>query len=129
MMLLPTILLVEDDDDLRAVVAAILAEPGYTVLTAIDGYHALRVLVDRVVHLMITDVLMPGISGFELARQAKLMRPRLHVIYLSGRASKPDRLGPIYGPLVRKPVRGGDLLALIERVIGRGGVSGSAPGR
>lgn len=55
----------------------------YTVLTASTGYEALRVLVERWLDLLITDVVMPGISGFELARQAKLMRPHLHVIYLS----------------------------------------------
>ena len=126
---LPTILLVDDEPDLREVGAAILAEPGYTVLTAADGYEALRVLVDRVVDLMITDVQMPGISGFELARQAKLMRPRLHVIYISGRTSKPDRLGPIYGDLVRKPVRAVDLLAIVGREIGHSGTIGTTPGR
>jgi DNA-binding response OmpR family regulator len=128
-MSLPTILLVDDDLDLREVVAAILSEPGYTVLTASDGYEALRVLVDRVVDLMITDVQMPGISGFELARQAKLMRPRLHVIYLSGRASRPDGMGPTYGALVRKPVRAGELLAIVGREIGHGGAIGPTPGR
>ena len=129
MMPLPTILLVDDDHDLREVVAAILAEPGYTVLTATDGYEALRILVDRVVDLLITDIQMPGITGFELARQAKLMRPSLHVIYLSGRASKPDRLGPIYGLLLRKPVRGGDLLHMVERELGQGAAGNPASGR
>jgi CheY-like chemotaxis protein len=56
MMPLRTILLVDDDLELRGVIAAILAEPGYTVLTATDGYEALRVLVERVVDLLITDV-------------------------------------------------------------------------
>jgi CheY-like chemotaxis protein len=129
MMPLRTILLVDDELELRDVVAAILAEPGYTVLTATDGYEALRVLVDRVVDLLITDVKMPGISGFELARQAKLMRPHLHVIYLSGQASRVDRLGPTYGTLVRKPVRGGDLLEMIEREFGQGAAGNPTPGR
>jgi DNA-binding response OmpR family regulator len=120
MMPLRTILLVDDDFELRDVVVAILSEPGYTVLTATDGYEALRILVDRSVDLMITDVKMPGISGFELARQAKLMRPNLHVIYLSGQASGPDRKGPTYGVLLHKPVRARELLAVIEREMGPG---------
>jgi DNA-binding response OmpR family regulator len=115
MMPLRTILLVDDDLELRDVVVAILAEPGYTVLTASDGYEALRILVDRSVDLMITDVKMPGISGFELARQAKLMRPNLHVIYVSGQASGVDRKGPTYGVLMHKPVRARELLDVIER--------------
>jgi DNA-binding response OmpR family regulator len=126
MMPLRTILLVDDDPDLLEVVAATLAEPGYTVLTATDGYEAVRILVDRAVDFLVTDVQMPGISGFEL-RQAKLMRPNLHVIYLSGWTSKSDRLGPTYGVLVRKPVRGRDLLAMIEGEIGRAAASGPTP--
>jgi DNA-binding response OmpR family regulator len=120
MMPLRTILLVDDDLELRDVVVAILAEPGYTVLAAADGYEALRILVDRSVDLLITDVKMPGISGFELARQAKLMRPNLHVIYVSGQASGPDRMGPTYGVLMHKPVRAGELLAVIAREMGAG---------
>jgi DNA-binding response OmpR family regulator len=120
MMPLQTILLVDDDLELRDVVAAILTEPGYTVLTASDGYEALRILVDRSVDLMITDVKMPGISGFELARQAKLMRPNLHVIYVSGQTSGPDRKGPTYGVLMHKPVRAGELLEVIQREMATG---------
>jgi DNA-binding response OmpR family regulator len=117
--MMKTILLVDDDQELREVVLAILAEPGHTVLTASDGYEALRVLVERTVDLLITDVKMPGISGFALARQAKLMRPALHVIYLSGQDSDADRFaGPTYGHLVRKPVRASDLLLEVAREIG-----------
>jgi DNA-binding response OmpR family regulator len=127
MMPLRTILLVDDDLELRDVVVAILTEPGYTVLTAADGYEALRTLVDRSVDLLITDVKMPGITGFELARQAKLMRPNLHVIYLSGQESGPDRKGPTYGALVHKPVRAGELLEIIEREMGLGATGSTIP--
>jgi CheY-like chemotaxis protein len=112
---LRTILVVDDELDLRDVIVAILREPGYTVLTASTGYEALRVLVERWVDLLITDVVMPGISGFELARQAKLMRPNLHVIYLSGRVSGSDCKGPTYGILVPKPIRAGLLLDAVDR--------------
>jgi DNA-binding response OmpR family regulator len=129
MMPLRTILLVDDDLELRDVVVAILTEPGYTVLTASDGYEALRTLVDRSVDLLITDVKMPGISGFELARQAKLMRPNMHVIYLSGQASGLDRKGPTYGVLVHKPLRAGELLEIIEREMGVGAAGNTLPDR
>jgi DNA-binding response OmpR family regulator len=114
MMPLKTILLVDDDPELRDLLVTVLAEPGYTVLVAADGYEALRILVERVVDLMITDIKMPGITGFELARQAKLMRPNLHVIYLSGHDSKAKRSdGPTYGMLVRKPLRAAELLDIV----------------
>ncbi len=115
MMPLKTILVADDNADLREMIVAILREPGYTVLAAADGYEALRVLVERVVDLLITDVKMPGISGFELARQAKLMRPNLHVIYLSGHGSMTKWPGgPTYGQLLRKPIRANELLDVVE---------------
>ncbi len=67
---LHTILLTDDEPDLREVVAETLVEAGYAVLTAADGYDAVRVLSENWVNLLITDVTMPGIDGFELARQA-----------------------------------------------------------
>ncbi len=113
-----TILLVDDETELREVVVDILSEPGHTVLTASDGYEALRVLVDRTVDLLITDLKMPGISGFELARQAKLMRPHLQVIYISGSQGATGRPeGRTYGRVLRKPVRASDLLVEVTRAL------------
>jgi CheY-like chemotaxis protein len=116
---LHTILLVDDESELREVVVAILEEPGHAVLAASDGYEALRVLVERPVDLLITDLKMPGISGFELARQAKLMRPRLHVIYISGSQGAAGRTeGRTYGRVLRKPVRAHDLLVEVTQALG-----------
>jgi len=101
------------------VVVAILSEPGHTVLTASDGYEALRVLVERAVDLLITDLKMPGINGFELGRQAKLMRPRLHIIYISGSQGAVRQTGgPTYGRVLHKPVRATDLLVEVTRALG-----------
>lgn len=109
--ILKTILYVDDDPDLRDVIATILAEGGYSVITASDGYEAVRLLADQSVDLLITDVRMPGISGFDLARQAKLMRPNLHVIYISGYNADVARgAGPIYGVVLQKPIRTSDLI-------------------
>jgi CheY-like chemotaxis protein len=106
---LGTILLVDDDPELRAVVVAILVGPGYTVLSAADGYEAVRLLADRSVDLLIADVMMPGLSGLELARQAK----HLQVIYVSGHVSRLDDTRPTYGALLLKPVRAADLLNIV----------------
>jgi CheY-like chemotaxis protein len=111
----PTILVVDDDQDLRDVLVAMPTEPGYTILTASTGYEALRVLVERWVDLLLTDVEMPGISGFELARQAKLMRPKLHVIYISGRIPGPEGNGLTYGMFLPKPIRTATLLQAVTR--------------
>jgi DNA-binding response OmpR family regulator len=113
---LDTILLADDDPDLREIIVATLAEAGYAVLTASDGYDAVRVLADNWVNLLITDVTMPGIDGFELARQAKVMRPNINVIYLSGySAASVKSAGPTYGPVLQKPMRMSDLLDEIRR--------------
>jgi len=79
-----TILVADDDPELRQVIGDILADGDRTILTAADGYEAIRILADRHVDLMIVDVRMPGIDGFQFARQVKVMRPLLHVIYISG---------------------------------------------
>jgi CheY-like chemotaxis protein len=113
---LDTILLADDDPDLREMIVATLVEAGYTVLTAADGYDAVRILSENWVNLLITDVTMPGIDGFELARQAKVMRPSIHVIYLSGYSLPAGKSGgPTYGPILQKPMRVDDLLDEISR--------------
>ena len=112
-----TILLVDDEPEIRQVVLTALAEPRYNVLTASDGYEAVRLLWEHWVDLLITDVRMPGsIDGFQLARQAKLMRPNLHVLYISGYYATADQsAGPTYGRLLEKPVRPADPLQEIHR--------------
>ena len=81
-----SILVVEDDDDVRAYTVEILRELGYRVLEAHDGPSALRLIErqDRLIDLMFTDVVMPGMSGRELADRARAVQPELKVLYTSG---------------------------------------------
>ncbi len=81
-----TILVVEDDDDVRAYSAECLRELGYQVLEAHDGPSALRVLdrEEQCIDLLFTDVVMPEMTGRELADQAREKRPDLKVLYTSG---------------------------------------------
>ena len=81
-----TILVVEDDDDVRAYTVECLRELGYRVLEAHDGPSALRLLdrQERPVQMLFTDVVMPGMSGRELAEHARAMRPDLKILYTSG---------------------------------------------
>jgi PAS domain S-box-containing protein len=81
-----TILVVEDDDDVRAYTAECLRELGYRVIEAHDGPSALR-LHERQKHpidLLFTDVVMPGMTGRELADAARERQPKLKVLYTSG---------------------------------------------
>jgi signal transduction histidine kinase len=81
-----SILVVEDDDDVRAYTVEILRELGYRVIEAHDGPSALRLIErqDRQIDLMFTDVVMPGMSGRELADRARAVQPELKIIYTSG---------------------------------------------
>jgi PAS domain S-box-containing protein len=81
-----TILVVEDEAHVRALVAQMLQVSGYTVLTAADPAAALE-LSDRhpgPIHLLLTDVVMPEMSGPELRQRLKRLRPRTRVLYMSG---------------------------------------------
>lgn len=81
-----TILVAEDDDDVRAYTVEILKELGYQVLETHDGPAALRLLERQevAVHLLFTDVVMPGMSGSELAEKARAIRPDLRILFTSG---------------------------------------------
>jgi PAS domain S-box-containing protein len=82
----PLILVVEDDDDVRAYSTDCLRDLGYRVVEAHDGPAALRVLnrTEQPPDLMFTDVVMPGMSGRELVDEARKIFPRLKVLYTSG---------------------------------------------
>jgi PAS domain S-box-containing protein len=81
-----SILVVEDDDDVRAYTVGILRELGYRVIETHDGATAIKLLErnDQPVAMLLTDVVMPGMSGSELSGLAKALRPGLRVLYTSG---------------------------------------------
>jgi CheY-like chemotaxis protein len=81
-----TILVVEDDTDLRTYLAEMLRNLNYQVITASSAQAALTILLqsERRVDLVLTDVVMPGINGRELGRRAQEMRPGLQVLYMTG---------------------------------------------
>lgn len=81
-----TILLVEDNDAVRLVSLDVLEMCGYTVLEARDGEEALRLFDTHqdAIKLVVTDVVMPGISGLELAKQLRTLDAGIKILYLSG---------------------------------------------
>jgi PAS domain S-box-containing protein len=115
------ILLAEDERRVRDLAASILRGAGYTVLEAGSGAEALEVhaRAPRPVDLLLTDVIMPGMGGAELARRLAAAHPSLSVIYFTGYAG--EELGA-QGELadginlVQKPFSPADLLAMVERV-------------
>jgi len=87
-----TILLVEDEDLVRSLERVVLEECGYTVLEAESASKALELAADHhaTIDLLLTDVVMPGLSGHELAQRLSAQRPKMKILYASGYA--PDTI-------------------------------------
>jgi CheY-like chemotaxis protein len=101
-------LLVDDDPLVRASTADMLAELGYEVLEASSGEDALRFLQDdQPFDILVTDHLMPGVSGTELARLVRISKPALPVLLVSGYGER-DGLDPDM-PRLAKPFRRDEL--------------------
>jgi CheY-like chemotaxis protein len=81
-----TILIVEDDGAVLRLAGDVLRRYGYTVLQARDGAEALSIVQQHsgVIHLLLTDVVMPGLSGRDLAERVAILRPTIRVLYSSG---------------------------------------------
>ena len=81
-----TVLLVEDDEMVRNLTSRALTNRGYSVLVAPNGAEALRQLESHrgALQLLVTDVVMPGMNGREVARRVAALRPQVKVLYLSG---------------------------------------------
>src|ERR1700691_5063779 len=81
-----TILLVEDEANLRYLARQFLEKQGYRVIEAADGVVAMQIAVahEGVIHLLLTDVIMPGMNGRELAQRMSEIRPNTKVLYMSG---------------------------------------------
>ena len=81
-----TVLLVEDEESVRQLVRETLEAKGYTVMEAENGEVGLRIAEEHrgPIHMVITDVVMPGMSGRELAKRLTQLRPHTKVLYLSG---------------------------------------------
>jgi two-component system cell cycle sensor histidine kinase/response regulator CckA len=81
-----TIFLVEDAEELRSLVREVLDCAGYTVLQAADGREAVRIAeqLNSPIHLLLTDVVMPGMSGRDVAEQVVRRHPETRVLYMSG---------------------------------------------
>jgi CheY-like chemotaxis protein len=118
-----TVLVVEDDRDVREVALAVLEAEGFRVLEAASGDEAYRLLTshpDVQVDVLFTDVVMPGrLDGIDLAQAARRLRPRLQVLYASGFADLVRRhdAEDMLGPMLQKPYRPAELRRALSGLI------------
>lgn len=119
---LARILIVEDDDAIRRGLADCVRFGGYTALEARDGEAGLDAALTQDADLVLLDVLMPKLTGFEVLRRLRTTKPRLPVIMLTAKGEEQDkvqglRLGA--DDYVVKPFSASELLARIEAVLRR----------
>ncbi|HEY2662187.1 MAG TPA: response regulator [Caulobacteraceae bacterium] len=113
------ILLAEDDDSLRNFLTRALERAGYEVESCPDGETAVEAL-DRPFDVLLTDIVMPGIDGIEVARIAASRQPGLRIMFITGFAavalSAGDR-APAGAKVLSKPVHLREIVAEVERMI------------
>ncbi len=117
-----TLLVVEDDASILALISQSLSRLGYRVLSASDGVAALEMYGDRTetIHLLVTDVVMPRMSGSELAERMVAQRPGLKVLYASGYTEDAITHHGVLDPhvqFVQKPYTPASLAARIRHVL------------
>lgn len=120
-----TLLIVEDEENVRNPLVQILASRGYNVLQAADALEAIQVSQSHPgpIHLMITDILMDGMSGVELAERLSFKRPEMRVIFATGYPAgltEGTHLASDAAHLLKKPFSGRELAAKVREVLESG---------
>jgi two-component system cell cycle sensor histidine kinase/response regulator CckA len=110
------VLVVEDEEGVRSLARRILEGAGYVVVVADDAQEAIDLLDRSEVDVVVTDIVMPGMSGPKLVEQLRRARPDLRAIFMSGYTDRPGAL-PTGVPFLSKPFSGRELLELVARVL------------
>jgi two-component system cell cycle response regulator CpdR len=114
------ILLAEDDDSLRRFLAAALERAGHAVTSCGDGTEAYQSLKLIRFDLLLSDIVMPGLDGIELAKRAAEIQPGLKVMFITGFAAvalHPAAEAPKHAKVLSKPFHLRDLVQEVERMI------------
>ena len=121
-----TILVVEDDDRVRALASRVLTLGGYTVLEASDPEAALALAVEgHDIHLLLSDLVLPVMRGSDLYHRLRQRRPHLRVLYISGYRSAADRPDVDDAAFLPKPFTPDMLAAAVRAVLdARGAAAG-----
>jgi len=113
-----TVLVLEDDAAVRSSIAHLLAQSGYRVMQARDGPHAIRLAraCRSAIHLLISDVVMPGMGGCDAARNIRQLHPETRVLFISGYPSK-ARAAAAQARLLYKPFSRAVLTQMVREVL------------
>ena len=115
---LRSILVVEDESAARDLVIRMLSEKGFGVLTADHAEGALRILSERPVDLLFSDIVLPAMNGIELAKQARRLRPGLKVLFATGYAhAATERDALQLGQVLHKPLRAAELVKTVQALL------------
>jgi len=123
------ILVADDDQDLRELVAFSLAQAGFLVLKAPDGQAALRLFASESPDLLLLDINMPGLSGFQVCEEVR-RRSRVPVMMLTVRGEEEDLVRALElgaDDYLNKPFSPRTLLARVKALLRRAGMEASAP--
>lgn len=121
-------IVVEDDEGVRGLTRELLLDRGYDVITAENGAEGLaQIQREPRLSIVITDIRMPGIDGWELARRAKAVRPDIKVLYVTGYAGERLPADAPAGRLLRKPWRADEFYRCVEELIDPDEARRSAP--
>jgi two-component system, cell cycle response regulator CpdR len=112
-----TILFVEDDDGVRHSTAEILAAHGFRTLVADSAKEALPLLAREKVDILFSDVVMPGVSGIELAKEAKRHHPGIKTMLMTAYYSRAAEAGELADKLLFKPLRGTEIIAELDALL------------
>jgi len=118
------VLLAEDEETIRRLVGEVLTRSGYKVFTGSNGDEALKLLQEHAdeIDLLVTDVVMPGMSGPDLARAASRLKPSLRILFTSGYTSEPDEaFDDPDVEFIGKPFSPQALVAKVQEVLDGGG--------
>ena len=115
----PAVLVVDDDASLRTMLSLSLRRAGYPTLTAASGSEAMQLLATRPIGFLVTDGRMDAMDGFELSRQAKTLKPELHIAMVSAVFTRSDAEGAPIERVFEKPILVADVVAWLQEARGR----------